>query len=514
MSEELENSVWNIFSNCLGWSDPDIGPVQSLLDLAELETPGELAVTNDGLEDQLDPETVELLQWLEGLQPIQRFGMRLLRDNVEMRLGLEQEVEEEQQQQVEEVEEAKLRWEKRFLEAQRQEQELESVENMLTYSQDLVDREWKSGDGKLAAVWKPPGQYQADLAPMETVFAGYSRSLIPESGLPPVHVKKEPRKNNSGLPIAGVICQAMSPPPGTELGGLAGSGVEYNNKSLHPSKNYKRELDLGAGSGGGGGGGGSGGAAPKSLFDRPRPLKMVGRNQRNQHGTFSQSSLHHQTGPGLGLGQSALSAQFQSLKPLLREVDAGPGWTIQEDQALHQAVTAVQELGLNTTSTTNPGHTINWDLVSDMVNSVSWCFRSGKQCRARWESQLVPREEGRVTTGGGYQDHSVSTPKKMKKDKKLDRLKLESKKTTGQVSMKTGALFRADNNNAFSTTFSGRFETIKTIANKRTPTTTPLLVNPTLRNPKHAAVLAESGIDYDSPVSPVQVREERGLTSD
>ena len=90
----------------------------------------------------------------------------------------------------------------------------------------------------------------------------------------------------------------------------------------------------------------------------------------------------------------------------------------------------------------------------------------------------------------------------MKKDKKLG-LKLD-KKTTGQ-SMKTGALFKADNNNAFSSTFSGRFETIKTIANKRTPTTTPLLVNPTLRNPKHAAVLAESGIDYDSPVSPVQV---------
>ena len=94
-----------------------------------------------------------------------------------------------------------------------------------------------------------------------------------------------------------------------------------------------------------------------------------------------------------------------------------------------------------------------------------------------------------------------NTPKKMKKDKKLG-LKLDKK--TSQ-NMKTGALFRADNNNAFSSTFSGRFETIKTIANKRTPTTTPLLVNPTLRNPKHAAVLAESGIDYDSPVSPVQV---------
>merc|ERR1719211_497048 len=75
--------------------------------------------------------------------------------------------------------------------------------------------------------------------------------------------------------------------------------------------------------------------------------------------------------------------------------------------------------------------------------------------------------------------------------------------------LKTGALFKTDNNNAFSSKFCGRFETIKSIANKRTPTTTPLLVNPTLRNPKHAAVLAESGIDYDSPVSPVQVAANR-----
>ena len=130
------------------------------------------------------------------------------------------------------------------------------------------------------------------------------------------------------------------------------------------------------------------------------------------------------------------------------------------------------------------------------VKLILVVFRSSKQCKARWESQLVPREEGRLT------QYDNSTPKKMKKDKKLG-LKMD-KKTAGQ-NMKTGALFRADNNNAFSSTFSGRFETIKAIANKRTPTTTPLLVNPTLRNPKHAAVLAESGIDYDSPVSPVQV---------
>ena len=62
--------------------------------------------------------------------------------------------------------------------------------------------------------------------------------------------------------------------------------------------------------------------------------------------------------------------------------------------------------------------------------------------------------------------------------------------------MKTGALFKTDNNNASSS----RFEIIKSIANKCTPTAI-LLVNPT----KHAAVLAESGISYNTHLTPLHV---------
>merc|ERR1719220_341790 len=80
---------------------------------------------------------------------------------------------------------------------------------------------------------------------------------------------------------------------------------------------------------------------------------------------------------------------------------------------------------------------------------------------------------------------------------------------SSKQAMKTSALFKADNNNAFSAMFGGRFETIKALANKRTPSTKPLLVNPTMRNPKHAAVLAESGISYDSPLTPVMVAANR-----
>lgn len=53
------------------------------------------------------------------------------------------------------------------------------------------------------------------------------------------------------------------------------------------------------------------------------------------------------------------------------------------------------ELPLNLTIV-SPAHTPNWDLVSDVVNSCSRIYRSSKQCRSRYETVLIPREEGKV----------------------------------------------------------------------------------------------------------------------
>ncbi len=71
--------------------------------------------------------------------------------------------------------------------------------------------------------------------------------------------------------------------------------------------------------------------------------------------------------------------------------------------------------------------------------------------------------------------------------------------------MRTSQLFVQDSNTAVTTLFSLRFDSCKAIATKRTPTLRPTLANPTLKNPKHAAVLAESGINYDTPMNPTQV---------
>lgn len=66
-----------------------------------------------------------------------------------------------------------------------------------------------------------------------------------------------------------------------------------------------------------------------------------------------------------------------------------------------------------------------------------------------------------------------------------------------------------DNNLSFTQLFAQRFETIRNVSKNRKPTVKPLLVNSSLRNPKHAAILSECGINYDSPLSPLEVAANR-----
>ncbi len=46
--------------------------------------------------------------------------------------------------------------------------------------------------------------------------------------------------------------------------------------------------------------------------------------------------------------------------------------------------------------TNSPSIIPNWDLVADMVNACSRTYRSSKQCRARYENVIMPREEGKI----------------------------------------------------------------------------------------------------------------------
>lgn len=70
--------------------------------------------------------------------------------------------------------------------------------------------------------------------------------------------------------------------------------------------------------------------------------------------------------------------------------------------------------------------------------------------------------------------------------------------------IKTSQLYGQDSYAAVTTLYSGRFDMIKSLANKRQP---PLrqTTNQGQKNPKHTSVLQSSGINYDLPLDPVQV---------
>merc|ERR1711879_953015 len=69
--------------------------------------------------------------------------------------------------------------------------------------------------------------------------------------------------------------------------------------------------------------------------------------------------------------------------------------------------------------------------------------------------------------------------------------------------MKTSQIFNLDKNSSWSSLFASRFETIKAVANKRSPTTKPLVVNPQQKSTKHAGVLGDYGISYETPLNPI-----------
>ncbi|XP_075073344.1 E1A-binding protein p400-like isoform X2 [Mixophyes fleayi] len=213
---------------------------------------------------------------------------------------------------------------------------------------------------------------------------------------------------------------------------------------------------------------------PRSLFDRaaPNPLKVrkEGKEQKKNI-LLKQQTQFAKPLPTL-------------IKPVMETGPDNPEWLISEDWALLQAVKQLLELPLNL-SVVSPAHTPNWDLVSDVVNSCSRIYRSSKQCRSRYENVIIPREEGKLL-------YDVSPKKKTEnifKNKPL----------------RTNQIYAQDEGLTHSQLYTTRFDLMKMTAGKRSPPIKPLGMNPFQKNPKHASVLAESGINYDKPLPPIQV---------
>ncbi|CAK6950370.1 E1A-binding protein p400 isoform X2 [Scomber scombrus] len=219
---------------------------------------------------------------------------------------------------------------------------------------------------------------------------------------------------------------------------------------------------------------------PRSLFEKASMLK-VRREGKDQKKNFSLKQ------------QAPFAKPLPSLvKPAMEAGQDNPEWLISEDWALLQAVKQLLELPLNLTIV-SPAHTPNWDLVSDVVNSCSRIYRSPKQCRNRYENVIIPREEGKLV----YE----ANPKKKTKS---------IYKSKNSRPLRTCQIYTQDDNATHIQLYNSRFELMKIVASKRSPPIKPLLgMNPFQKNPKHASVLAESGISYDKPLPPIQVASQR-----
>ncbi|TKS79092.1 E1A-binding protein p400 [Collichthys lucidus] len=405
----------------------------------------------------------ELNAVMEQLTPIERYALHYLEYL---------HISDDETALKERLECSKRGWEQQQLQKLKEEEEdrqlTEGDEDLFTYTrEDAYNMEYvfdaEDGHTEIMPLWTPPTppQDDNDIYIDSVMMLMYDTTPMPEAKLPPVYIRKEHKRLK------------MDP-----------SAAARKKKKGH----------------------GETVIPPRSLFEKASMLK-VRREGKDQKKNFS---LKH---------QAPFAKPLPSLvKPAMEAGQDNPEWLISEDWALLQAVKQLLELPLNLTIV-SPAHTPNWDLVSDVVNSCSRIYRSPKQCRNRYENVIIPREEGKLV----YE----ANPKKKTKS---------IYKSKNSRPLRTCQIYTQDDNATHIQLYNSRFELMKIIASKRSPPIKPLYVpttacqrraspdgaltvsvsltfrlgmNPFQKNPKHASVLAESGISYDKPLPPIQVASQR-----
>ncbi|XP_024084966.1 helicase domino isoform X2 [Cimex lectularius] len=397
---------------------------------------------------ELSKAEMELNLLMQQLSGVERYAMKFMEEteavwSAEQLAAVEAEIEQQ-----------KREWEQGRLaafneeESQKKRQAEAEMEDIITYSStDARNQLWISDDGKdLMPMWCPPTppQDDSDVYIDQALGLLYEQKVMTEEQLPPVFVKKEKKRTRieAGLPEGGRVQVKMR---------------QREETLLH---------------------------APRSLFDRPTPalIKMRQELRLQKCRGLIRPSIQNLMKPQL------------PVKPL-PEPDHVPEWVIQEDWTILQAIQNIQELTLNLV-VLSPGQTPNWDLVADIVNLTARTYRSPKQCRNRYESVVIPREEGKLV---------LDSPKKQKKTKTLYKIP----QIKAGRPLRTSQLYQQDNNTSMTQVMNTRFDAIRAVSNKRAPTIKPLLVDPTMKNPKHAEILAENAIDYEKPMTPIEVAAKR-----
>ncbi|CAH1990287.1 unnamed protein product [Acanthoscelides obtectus] len=335
----------------------------------------------------------------------------------------------------------------------------------------------------------PPSQ-EGDMYVDQTMSFLYDVNVMSESQLPPIYIKRSSGECKRSRAEAGLATEG----------------------SRRPLKLPRKDE----------GGQGIGGIAnvPRSLFHSPAVLKMR-RDLKLQKYRESEVKLQRTFCRGLVRPSLPIPGKAAVQKPPV-EQPVFHEWTIHEDMAILKVIQSFQGLSLNLL-VMNPGHTPNWDFVADYVNTVSVTYRTPKQCKYRYEMVLMQREEGKQI--------SIDPTFKKKKNKvggTVQKYSLGNKSSCR--GMRTSQMYTQDNNVTFSQIMNERFETLKSIVNKRVPATraiapsSPVVTKrPTQAQVQAAAVAAAQqqqtqqpttqqeglGIDLEHPVLPVEVAARR-----
>ncbi|CAG9863848.1 unnamed protein product [Phyllotreta striolata] len=422
---------------------------EAVADLAEFDENIPLDEQEREKEPELSKAEQEINNVIEKLTPIEKYAMKFI-ETTESAWSAEQLAAAER-----EIEKQKKEWEQNRLAAMREEEErrareLEEENDMITFSrEDAANQVWVSDNTmEQMPMWCPPTppQQDNDVYIDQTMAFLYDQSIMAESQLPPIYVKRDQKRNRYE------------------------AGLTESRRALKiPRKEESTN-------------------APKSLFHSATILKM-------------RRDLKIQKYRGLIRPSIPITGKSSIQKPPV-EQPIFHDWTIHEDMAILKVVQNFQGLPLNLI-VMNPGHTPNWDFVSDYVNTVSITFRSPKQCRQRYESHLMQREEGKQSGLDTYMK------KKKSKSSSLQKYPVLSKSSR---SMRTCQLYHQDNNSSFSQIMINRFETLKSIANKKASATRAahhVVSNPLASKTKHAPALNDCGIDIEHPVLPVEVAARR-----
>ncbi|RWS30237.1 Helicase domino-like protein, partial [Leptotrombidium deliense] len=344
-------------------------------------------------------------------------------------------------------------------------------------------------------IWAPPTppQDENDLYIDYSIGFLYQKSVMPESQLPSVYIPKDAKRVKLDSNTLGTFLfysQVLS----TYL-------ILFCAVRSKQSKTRKEELI----------------SIPRSLFDRPSATLQKLRKEikaLKMRGVISGGPDFQQLQKLIGssgnlpqpitLSQQAAASKTPHL--ILQGVQHSEHspWAIFEDWTILHVIQFLQELPVNLMPLST-GHIPNWDLVSDALNSLSCSFRSAKMCRHHYETIILPREDGKLTND--------PSNKKQKKQPKTTQPNVAQSMTASTASKtrlpKTNCLLQQDGNASFSQLCNSRFDAIKLLSHKRTPTLKPLFINPTGKNQKHIALLLENGITYEQPLTPVQVAANR-----